>query len=36
MQVRLNDERIKHWLNLGAIPTETVRDLLKKNGISKS
>ncbi len=36
MQVRLNGERIRHWLNRGAIPTETVRDLLKKNGISKS
>ncbi len=36
MQVRLNEERIKHWLALGATPTDTVQDLLKKNGITKS
>lgn len=34
MQVRLNEERIRHWLGVGAIPTQTVRDLLKKNGIT--
>ncbi len=32
-QVRLNTERIKYWLGVGAVPTETVRNLLKKNGI---
>ena len=33
-QVRLNPERIKHWLSVGAAPSETVRSLLKKNGIA--
>jgi len=29
----LNRERIEHWLKQGAVPTETVHDLLKKQGI---
>lgn len=33
-QVRLNEERIKHWLSVGAVPSETVASLLKKNGIA--
>jgi small subunit ribosomal protein S16 len=33
-QVRLNAERIKYWLGVGAVPSDTVRDLLKKNGIA--
>ena len=33
-QVKLKAERIAHWLSVGAQPTETVRDLLKKNGIT--
>jgi len=33
-QVRLNAERIKHWLKVGATPSDTVRSLLKKNGIA--
>jgi small subunit ribosomal protein S16 len=32
-QVRLNEERIKYWLGAGAVPSETVRSLLKKSGI---
>lgn len=36
LQVRLNQERIQHWLKLGALPTDTVRDLLVKNGITIS
>lgn len=32
-QVRINAERVKYWLGVGAVPTETVRDLLGKNGI---
>ena len=28
--VTLKDERIKHWIGLGATPTDTVRNLLKK------
>jgi small subunit ribosomal protein S16 len=32
-QVRLNDDRIKHWLGRGASPSDTVRDLLAKRGL---
>lgn len=32
-QVALNAERIKHWLSVGAQPSDTVRSLLKKQGI---
>jgi small subunit ribosomal protein S16 len=32
--VSLNRERIEYWLGVGALPTETVRDLLVKNGFS--
>ncbi|MCG3128014.1 MAG: 30S ribosomal protein S16 [Phycisphaerae bacterium] len=35
-QVRLNGERIKYWLGVGAVPSDTVRELLAKNGISAS
>jgi small subunit ribosomal protein S16 len=30
----LNRERIEYWLGVGALPTETVRDLLKRQGIA--
>ena len=33
-QVKLNEERIRHWLSVGAVPTETVAQLLKKHGIA--
>lgn len=33
-QVKLNTERVQYWLGVGATPTETVRDLLKRSGIS--
>lgn len=33
-QVQLNKERIEYWLGVGAIPSETVRNLLKRNGIA--
>jgi len=33
-QVQLNAERIKYWLGVGAVPSDTVRSLLKKNGIA--
>jgi len=33
-QVRLNEDRIKYWLSVGAQPTDTVASLLKKNGIT--
>jgi small subunit ribosomal protein S16 len=29
-EVSLNGERIKHWMDQGAIPTDTVKSLLKK------
>ena len=32
-QVRLNSERIQYWLSVGAQPSETVRNLLKKHGV---
>jgi small subunit ribosomal protein S16 len=33
-QIKLNTERVKYWLGVGATPSDTVRDLLKKNGIA--
>ncbi|MFQ5807444.1 MAG: 30S ribosomal protein S16 [Phycisphaerae bacterium] len=33
-QVKLNAARIKYWLSVGAVPSDTVRSLLKKNGIA--
>jgi small subunit ribosomal protein S16 len=33
-QISLNRERIEHWLKLGAQPTETVKQLLERNGIA--
>ncbi|HEX2837581.1 MAG TPA: 30S ribosomal protein S16 [Phycisphaerales bacterium] len=32
-QVRINDERAKHWLGKGAQPSDTVRDLFAKRGL---
>lgn len=31
-QVVLKQERIKYWIDQGAIPTDTVKSLLKKEG----
>ncbi len=31
-EVSLKSDRIKHWLDRGAIPTHTVKSLLKKEG----
>ena len=31
--VTLQTERIQYWLQQGAIPTDTVRNLLKKEGV---
>jgi small subunit ribosomal protein S16 len=31
-QVQLNNERIRYWMDQGAIPTDTVKSLLKKEG----
>ncbi len=33
-QVRLDRERIEYWLSVGAQPTDTVRQILKKNGFT--
>jgi small subunit ribosomal protein S16 len=32
-KVSLKQERIKHWIGQGAIPTDTVKNLLKKQGV---
>ena len=32
-QVELKEERIRYWLSQGAQTSDTVRDLLRKNGI---
>ena len=34
-EVKINEEVALKWLNNGAIPTDTVRDLLSKQGILK-
>ncbi len=31
-EVSLNQERIKYWIDQGALPTDTVKSLLKKEG----
>jgi small subunit ribosomal protein S16 len=33
-QFVVNLDRCKHWLDVGAIPSETVSSLLKKNGLN--
>ena len=33
-QISLKRERIEYWLGVGAQPSDTVSDLLKKNGIA--
>lgn len=32
-EVNLKDERVKYWMEQGATPTGTVKNLLKKQGI---
>lgn len=34
-QLQLEADRIEEWLDKGALPTETVRSLLRKQGIGK-
>ncbi|MDD3453661.1 MAG: 30S ribosomal protein S16 [Bacilli bacterium] len=34
-EVKINEEVALRWLNNGAIPTDTVRDLFSKQGIMK-
>jgi small subunit ribosomal protein S16 len=31
--VKLNEERVKHWLSVGAQPTDTVRDIFVRQGL---
>ena len=31
--IKLDEERTKYWISNGAQPTDTVRGLLKKNGL---
>ena len=34
IEVNFEEERIKHWIAQGAIPTDTVRSILKNKGFS--
>ena len=34
--VQLNTERANYWLNVGALPSDTVRSLLRKAGLLKA
>jgi small subunit ribosomal protein S16 len=31
--ITLKADRIQHWLSVGAQPTETVRDIIKREGV---
>ena len=33
VEMKINDERAKYWIGVGAQPTDTVRALLKKGGV---
>jgi small subunit ribosomal protein S16 len=33
-EVTLNTDRIRYWLELGATPTNTVKNLLKQEGVA--
>lgn len=34
--IALKTERMNHWLDVGALPTDTVRSLLRRAGVLKS
>ena len=34
-EIKVDEEKALYWLSKGAIPTETVRNILSKNGIMK-
>ena len=34
-KIVLKKERISHWLKMGAKPSQTVKSILKKQGVSK-
>jgi small subunit ribosomal protein S16 len=31
--IKLNEERIRYWLSVGAQPTDTVRDIFRRHGL---
>lgn len=31
--IKVNEERVRHWLSVGAQPSETVRNLLRRQGL---
>lgn len=33
VELKINDERAKYWMGVGAQPTDTARALLKKGGV---
>ena len=33
VELKVNEERAKYWLSVGAQPTDTTRGLLKKGGV---
>lgn len=33
-EITLKDERIRYWMGVGATPSDTVRSILRKNGIT--
>ncbi len=34
--IALKSERVNHWLDVGALPTDTVRSLLRRAGVLKA
>ena len=32
-EIKINEDRAKHWLETGAQPTDVIKSLFKKNGI---
>ena len=32
-EISLKEERVKYWIDQGALPTNTVKNLLKKEGV---
>ena len=35
-EVSLKEERVKYWMNQGAIPTNTIKSLFKKEGLFRN
>lgn len=35
-EISVKDERVRYWLGEGAIPSDTVRSILKKSGVTDS